>query len=293
MFCFSKPHLLITSGSCTCFWASSHFKFLCLKSHHHHQKGALRRAADRCSEGKSSVNVQIKSKMAEKGLMGRAPLMSFVHTFIWSTLRRSFHSETVKVDWFFHPVAEDNEPPCMTVLWKPGVYNQGENEMERWIQTSKQETLGGKRVVAPSHGENRIRQIPVDIFISQPRVDSGKLLAIEHTVKEAARSSRLLTSAADLAGAASKPHPPPPGTRDHFTRQSFPMCHFHCTARSDARCAGSDPPLVFIGFHLRNRAVHKRWLQMCLQLPRNRLCNDAPRRSDRVAKMWLPSSGWM
>lgn len=154
-------------------------------------------------------------------------------------------------------------------------------------------------------GENRprnIRQIPIYIFISQPCVGSekspsvvakGKKVSFSHTrrVNEGA-----LLKTADVS---SRPRwrcvkaSPPPGTRDHFRRQSFPMCHFHCTARSGLRRAPPDPPLLFIGFHHRNSAAHKRWLQMCLQLPWNRLCNDAPRRSDRVAKMWLPSSGWM
>lgn len=73
MFCFSKPHLLITSGSCTCFSASSHFKFLCLKSHQHHQKGALRRAADRVQWREILSEHSNKVQKGRKGDNGKGP----------------------------------------------------------------------------------------------------------------------------------------------------------------------------------------------------------------------------
>lgn len=142
---------------CTCFSVSSCFKFLCLKSHHHHQKGALRRAADRVPWREILSERSNKVQNGRKGANGKGPTnVTYAHVHL-EHFKAFFPLGNSSSLFVFHPLAEDNEPPCMTVLWKPGVYNQGENEMEHCIQPSKQTTLGGKRVVARRHGENRPR----------------------------------------------------------------------------------------------------------------------------------------
>lgn len=121
------------------------------------------------------------------------------------------------------------------------------------------------------------------IFISQPCVDSEKSPSIvakgekkfgffsPHGVNEA-----MLLKTTDVS---SRPRrcclqatPPPPGTTNHFTCQSFKMGYRHCTVCSDLQCAHLDPPLLFIGFHHESRAVHKSGFQMCFQPSLNRLC---------------------
>lgn len=89
----------------------------------------------------------------------------------------------------------------------------------------------------------RIRQIPVDIFISQPRVDSGEI---------AAKGKRFISHSHTHTHkhVSSSPHrrcikaTPSPGNKG--SRQASPMCRFHCTARSDARCAHSDRRLCLL-----------------------------------------------
>lgn len=84
--------------------------------------------------------------------------MSTMHVFIWCSLRCSFHSKMLQVDSFFRSVVKNNDPPCITVLWKPGIYNRG-GKMSRSAESggSNRRRWKEKRAVELSHSENHPR----------------------------------------------------------------------------------------------------------------------------------------